>query len=362
MYKSKIECLITLLIVFIMFSGCSNSSCTNLTTLSEDQKNISYIPYMDDFNATAQSVILDNGKSILQSELIYTKSGINSISEGYGNLQNTLDYTIYNNVGEIKKSNSMYISSDVSDIKLPDRIKYTDSFIGTLDALNLTEKVSNREDERYFDIKNDDTSGITVSFLSFHGEPVNTDFLKASATVCFKNNNEEKDEKGRVHKYYQGISLEFREGKLESIQYYVSDEYDTFDEQIINNKRVGIRFINPEYKGDDYKTRLEEFYYEDGKINTIYSVKTNTAIEIKVSYEGWQSADNGILFENLTHKVNGEKRFSDSINEPYADSYKPSWYQNLYKDYLFYVINLPYNYFEVVFSKGEINIYRNTSR
>ena len=113
----------------------------------------------------AQSVILDNGKSILQSELFYTKTGINSYSEAYGNLQDTLEYTMYNKDGQIKEISSIYISSDVSETKLPGKIKSSDSFTGTLDALNITEMVKNRDDERCFKIQNDDKSEFPFHFF-----------------------------------------------------------------------------------------------------------------------------------------------------------------------------------------------------
>ncbi|MDD4474292.1 MAG: hypothetical protein PHV95_00675 [Eubacteriales bacterium] len=346
MFKSIIAYWVALLIFVAMLAGCSNS-VKNIPyhTLTDIQKTITNISYRNDFDSIAQSVVLGDGKSILQSELFYTKTGTNSYSEAYGNMQSTFEYTIYNKDGEIKKTSSLYISSNLSEIKLPDKIKYTDNFLGTLDALNLTEKVRNRDDERYFNVKNDDKSEISISFLSFHTEPVNIDFLEAYATVSFIDNIEEKDEKDRVHNYHKSINLTFREGKLVSIHCYVLDKYESPDEEKINNNKVGIRFNNPEYKGDTFKTKLEELYYEDGKINTIYSVKASNEVDINVSYEGMQSADNGILYERLTHKVNGEMRLTDSISEPFADSYKPSWYENLYKNYLFFEIGLPYNNF-----------------
>lgn len=269
---------------------------------------------------------------------------------------------MYNKDGQIKEISSIYISSDVSETKLPDKIKFSDSFTGTLDALNITEMVKNRDDERYFKIQNDDKSEVSLSFLSYHGRPVNTDFLTASATIYFSDEIEENDDTGKVHKYYESINLTYAEGKLKSISYYVRDEYESPDEQKIDNKKIGIRFINPEYKGEDYKIRLEEFYYEDGKINTIYSVKTNSKKEIKASYEGWQSADNGILHEILTHTVNGEESLSDCIDEPFAASNKPSWYDSLYKNYMYFKIGLPYMSFQVEFMNGAISIYRGTSR
>jgi len=380
----KIKFALILLALFLMLTGCNTSlNKSNLKTIIDsndtetpvdiaeflinDSNNI----YIENFAAAAQSI------SLLHAELYYIKTGVNSNSYAYGNLNNTAEYTIQNKTCEnesfkiITKYYSLYITTGIAEIALPDNIKYNGSFADTLDLLELTDKVRNRKDERYFSVENDDkTNVIGVAFLSFHAEPVNTDFETASATIYFRETIEQEDENGRIHTYNQDIFLTFREGKLVNINFSLSDEYEAHDEPDIINEIVGIRFINPvdytvETADGYFGLYLWEIYYIDGKIQTTYSVDTNMKpTEFTIIYNGWQSADNGILYETVTHTTSGWENFTDIINEPFGDSdYKPSWYNNLYENYLFFeIILFSSNRFSFEFLGGDISIYRGTSR
>jgi len=361
---------ICLLVILNMFTGCNTDENTasklldNLNkSLAEFLENNLNVYYMDEFISTAQSVIIENDKSFWQSELFYTKTGVNSNSFSYGDLENTVEYTKQNKNGIIINFYSMYITSNVSELILPQNIKYNNSFEDTLEMLGITDSVKNRKDERYFSMKNkDETSEIGISFLSFHAEPVDTNFKTVYATIYFRENIEREDENGISHIYSKNIQLVFSKGKLENINFFLYDEYHLHYESKINNEKVGIKFFNTDYVGSTYKIKLEEIYYKDGKINIVYDIKTNSKTKINILYEGWQSADNGILDEKTTHTINGKKRLIDTIYEPFGNSdYKPPWYSNLYENYLFFRIMSSYLNFNVEFINGNIFIYRNTS-
>lgn len=361
--SKKIALFMTLLITLSLLSSCTPGTSSadssapaqsSSTPPAQSEPADSSIPpisppnnsYMEQFNATAQSVLLNN-TPIQQAEPFFTKTGVHSYSEAFGTMEDTLTYTTYHKDGTTKKTASLYLTSDLSAVSLPAHVKYTDTFSGTLDALNLTEKVKNRQDERFYTQK-DGSREISVSFLSFHTRPVNTDFQKAYATVYLID---------RTEKITQSIGLVFREGKLTNISYDVIEEYPDPDAEEINNNKVGIKFLNPQYRGEDIKIKLEEVFYQDGKINITYSVKTATSSEINVMYSGWQSADNGILYNPLTHNVTGEEKITDIIPEPFFEP------KNLYKNYMHFIITLHNNNkFQFSFTNGDIEIYRNTSR
>jgi hypothetical protein len=316
----------------------------------------------DDFKSVLQSVMLKNGKSLLETEPFYTTTGLSNNTCAYGDFENTVEYTIGSSDGKIFESFSIFINKNFSTVQLPNNINSDDSFAQVLNKLKLTEKVLNRDDERYFEIKNEDgTSTIGVSFLSYHAEPVDTELETAYATIFFSEAGKMADENGKTHIYHRYTSFVYREGKLENINMSWYGRYEILAEPEIENDRINIRFINPEYVGERYKIKLEEVCFKDGMFNVTYTVNANTETEITFMYDGWLSPDNGVISEKFTHTVLGEEKITNSFHEPYGNTDRdPSW-KGLNENYLSLGISSSYVELSLTFFESDISIDRNTS-
>ena len=380
-----------MLVIVLPVTGCDENNNENISIFSYDESGVVFtsggpiiannifdafseslervfvFPGMDeeDFKNTMKAIILENGKTIYQMEHLYTKTGLHCDAYAFGDMGNTAEYSIKNENGEIVKNYSAYISSNVLGFVFPENIKYSDSFQSVLGVLGFHEKYETAisETEEYsppnFCLSNtDETKSVGVSFKTWHGEPTNTALDTANATVYYNEKTEKTNGNGKVHTYFRSVRLFFSSGKLENFEFNLIEKYDSVGEPEINNDKVGIKFMNPDYteinsNGKKYQARMEEIYHRDQKIYVIYSAKSEVSTEITVSYEGAYSADNLVSFEQpFVHAVNSEKTFTDIINY----SGHSNWNNDLNTTYLRF-----YNFLiSVEFSGGNVYLTRST--
>ncbi|MCL1816478.1 MAG: hypothetical protein FWG43_02610 [Clostridiales bacterium] len=320
----------------------------------------------NDLAAAALSVALKDGTPLYEAECLYATTGVNSYSYAYGDMENTAEYFIGNRYGKFTKSYSLYITN-FSSIILPENITIDNSFQVALNTLGITDQVLGRDDDRYFSVTDEtDNSTIGIAFWSWHGIAENTDLATAWATLYYSQSIE-----NQGVTYRSCISLTYREGRLENIQFDLDERCDEPEEPEIQNNRVGITFLRSEYQekqGSDCKVKLEKLYYEDEKIYMKYGVKANEKIELIFNYVGWASADNAITEDEVSRSVKkGEQKILVSLNE--RTEYTPQWYKSIYESYLHITTHVHAHsgypsYFDAAFDffEGNISIYRGESR